>query len=103
DGSVAPCPETKIRRSKTIPGEYGPTGFGRFAACTGTWDMVERPYQLPVSNFCVKGPAPFVTSSDIVWSTGHGVVSDRNKWGRPFYTGKFELVTPNWELIGFSP
>ena len=29
-GSTPPCPETKIRRSKPIPGEYGPTGAGRF-------------------------------------------------------------------------
>jgi hypothetical protein len=29
---VAPCPDTKISRSKFMPGEYGPTGFGKFAA-----------------------------------------------------------------------
>src|SRR5262249_44295506 len=29
------CPETKTSRSKPMPGEYGPAGFGRLAAPTG--------------------------------------------------------------------
>src|SRR5262245_18925799 len=34
-GSVAPWPDTNTRRSSCMPGEYGPTGAGRFAARTG--------------------------------------------------------------------
>src|SRR3984893_16228825 len=37
DESWPPWPETKIRRSKPMPGEYGPTGAGRLAARTGVW------------------------------------------------------------------
>src|SRR5512134_2154422 len=34
-GSVAPCPDTNTSRSNKMPGEYGPTGFGRLAATIG--------------------------------------------------------------------
>src|SRR5205823_11720867 len=38
-GSTPPWPETNTSRSNPIPGEYGPTGGGRFAARTGVCDI----------------------------------------------------------------